>query len=194
MSEPALSGRVYAEPGPERVKRVLLATLLCGFAACVLVTLIGLVTVFALNFVTQVLFDPSAPIGVTATGQPDFIQGLAIAGFASAFNWLFGYLTIPAAMIALGFSVARFPRRRILATQAYLRWAAIWGAILVAAPSVFGAFAVAGPSGSVSVATVLGALTGASAIGALAGLACAGLFLLIVRPGSQIGTVDASVF
>ncbi len=185
--------RAYAEPERKKVKRVALAVILCGFAACVLVALIGFSAIFLVNFIGQVFLD-SVSLSITGPGRGGFVQGLAIAGFASTFNWFFAYLTIPAAIIALGTSIGRFPKRRILNTNTYLRWGAIWGGILVAAPSVFGVFVVSNPSSPVEITTILGALLGGLGIGALAGLACAGLFLLIVRPKTQLGDVDTGVF
>lgn len=185
--------RAYAEPERKKVRRVALAVIVCGFAACVLVALIGFTSIFLVNFIGQVFLD-GASLSIANPDRGGFVQGLAIAGFASAFNWVFAYFTIPAAIIALSTSIGRFPKRRILNTNAYLRWGAIWGAILVAAPSLFGVFMMTSPSGSVELTTLLGALLGAFGVGALAGLACAGLFLLIVRPKTQLGEIDTGVF
>ena len=194
MTSPASTERDYAAPGSQKVKRVILAIILCGFAACVLVALVGFAAIFTLNFLTQAILEAPALSPGSSNGGQGFLQGLAVASLASALNWFFGYFTIPAAMVALAASIGQFPRRRIVATNAYLRWGAIWGAILVAAPSVFGSFAISSAMDPVSPATILGALSGGAGIGALAGLGCAGLFLLIVRPKSQLGHVDASVF
>ncbi len=194
MSDDAAPGRDYAQASGNRVRRVWLAIIICGFAACVLVTLVGIVWLFGLNLVGGAIFGQSLNSGPIPGPQDSFFQGLSIAGMAASFNWIFGYLTVPAAMLALGVTIGRFPRRGIIEPPAYLLWGAISGAILVAAPSVFGAFFVSSSSDAVRPEPVFGALLGGLCIGALAGVACAGLFLLIVKPKSQIGAVDASVF
>ncbi len=191
MDETAVPMPAYAEPETGRVRRVALAVIICGFAACVLVTLIGIVWLFGLNFFEKTILGQSSRAFVMFD-DGTFGQGLAIAAMAASFNWWFGYLTIPAAMLVLGVTIGRFPKRKITEPLPYLRWGAISGAVLVAGPSLFGVTVLA--SQQVQIPALFGGLVGGGAIGALAGLACAGLFLLIVKPKTQIRSVDTSIF
>jgi hypothetical protein len=183
----------YAQAPPRRARRVWLASILSGIAASILVTLIGAGVI--LLFVLLVGVSPSEGRGWVASGD-DFplLQGAAIAAMAAAFNWYFAYLTIPAASLALGLTLGRFPRRGIVRPGPYVRWAMISGAILVTGPSLLGFFAMmdADPNGLAW--RLAGCVLSGAGIGALAGLACAGLFRLIVRPRAQLGEIDTRVF
>ncbi|MEO1641775.1 MAG: hypothetical protein AAFR74_00460 [Pseudomonadota bacterium] len=71
-----------------------------------------------------------------------FMGGAGLALGLSAANWILFFITIPAAWLALGFSIGQFPRKKIIAAAPYYRWSAIWGAILVGVTcSLFGAAA-----------------------------------------------------
>jgi len=195
MVEAASEGETGELPdytlAPPRLRRIGLAIFLCGLAACVIVTMIGVAALFGLRAVDQILLGGDGE--VLASGTAPLMRGAMIAGLAAAMNWLFFYLTIPAAWLALGFSLGRFPRRGILHGAPYQRWGAIVGAVLVALPTLLGAAAFAG-DGADAGAVLLGAAGMALGLGALSGLACAGLFLAIVRPERQVRRVDAEVF
>jgi len=186
-------GPACANAQPKRVKRIWLASILSGIAASIIVTLIGAGVILLFVVLTQVSFlEASGGMG-GANGSPLF-QGAAIAAMAAAFNWYFAYLTIPAASLALGLTLGRFPRRGIVRPGPYVRWAMISGAVLVTGPSLFGVFVTmdADPSGLVW--RLAGGALGGIAIGGLAGLACAGLFRLIVRPRDQVREFDPDIF
>ncbi len=105
----------------------------------------------------------------------------------SAVNWFLFFITSPAAWLVLGLSIGRMPRRGITRRAPYLRWGAIWGALLVGLTT---GFFTATDS---LYAGVGGLITGGS-IGALAGTACGGLFLAIVKPRQQLGNQSIDVF
>lgn len=176
----------YTIPTQVKFKRVGLASFLCGVAACISVALIGLAIIF---LYTQVW--------VMLTGHPNdafdsqgLLSGAGMAVMMSAMNWYVGYFTIPAAWLALGLSLGRFPKRQILTKGPYLRWGGIWGAILVGGTTtVFSAI-----FGGTEISVIIGALLTGSTIGAIAGLVCGWLFLTIVRPAEQVSQVRVDVF
>ncbi|MEL6286765.1 MAG: hypothetical protein AAFQ18_11215 [Pseudomonadota bacterium] len=176
---------------PPRIKRVALAIFLCGIVACLLVTMLGVGLLLGLRGVEMVFFG-GAGNGFD-DNAPSFFRGAMFAGLAGAFNWFFGYLTIPAAWLALGLSVGRFPGRRVVHRGAYLSWAAGLGALLVAVPTVLGVTGFA-PDSERDASVLAGAALTSLGIGGLAGSACAGLFLLIVRPARQVAAIDLDVF
>lgn len=180
--EPAETLPTYAtSPRPKRVKRVWLATFVSALAACLSVTLIG----FILMGVTQSLF------GIIGTGlnigQGSFSGGMQMAMVLASYNFFLFFITVPAAALVLGLSVGRFPHRGILALTPYLRWGAIWGAVLVGTVTgVFGSF-----GGS---ASAFGAFLTGCGIGALAGTLCGFLMHRIIDPVRQLTDVDVGVF
>ena len=164
-------GSVSEKP---KVKRVGLAVFLCAFVSCLLVALGG--------FLGMALVDS---LELPRSGS--FGKGLETAVIICAFNWFVFFITIPVSALALGLSIGRFPRRRIVKSAAYYRWGATWGAILVAGTtSAFGL--TSGPAGG------LGGLIVGLVIGIPSGLACAGLFLAIVKPRQQLGSTAVDVF
>jgi hypothetical protein len=166
-------------PRPRRVRRVKLALFLSSLAACLSVSLIGLL---AMGLMDLAGFNQSLPV---ARGGP--VGGAVLAIQLSALNFMIFFLTVPAAAVALGVSIAQFPRRGITARKAYLRWGAIWGALLVGATSsLFGIV--------MDTAAGLGALIAGGLIGGLAGCVCGFLFHAIVRPARQLSQEDISVF
>lgn len=185
---------VYADTARPKLKRLALAIFLCGITACLAVTLISAAFIFVFQFIGHV-FSPEL-LEFTHISRGGFGTGLAIAAMGGAFNWFFGYLTIPAAWIALGFSIGRFPRRGIVKPAPYYRWGAIWGALLVAGVTGFfsALFSIDAAGSDGPIAATLGGLIGGAVIGALAGLICGGLFRLIVRPASQLSRMEADVF
>lgn len=186
---------VYASAETPKIKRVLLAIFLCGIAACISVAIISAAIIFVYWLIVSYVFSGLQEyVGVDAEG---FGMGLAVAVLGGAFNWFFFYLTVPAAWIALGFSIGRFPRRRILHRGPYYRWGAIWGALLVAVVTTFfsGVFSAENTTGGESwMAASVGGFAGGASIGAAGGLVCAWLFLLIVRPAKQLEEADVEAF
>ncbi|MFN3312690.1 MAG: hypothetical protein ACK46Q_04405 [Hyphomonas sp.] len=163
-------------PRPRRIRRVKLALFLSSLSACFSVSLIGLLAIVL--------------TGLTA-GQPPtqggFKGGAVLAAQLSLLNFIIFFLTVPAAAVALGVSIAQFPRRGITARKAYLRWGAIWGALLVGVTnSLIGIM--------MDPAAGLGALIVGGLIGGLAGCVCGLLFHAIVRPARQLAQEDISVF
>ena len=115
----------YASTERVKLKRVALAIFLCGIVACLSVSLISVVFIFVYNVITE-LVAPELKFTFDMSSE-GFASGLSIAALGGAFNWLVGYLTIPAAWLALGLSIGRFPRRGISRPGPYYRWGAIWG-------------------------------------------------------------------
>ncbi len=176
----------YTVPVTAKFKRIGLASFLCGMAACILVALIG-VTLLFLSFQFAGLFGRDAGIVFSDDG---FLQGMGLATLMSAMNWYLGYFTIPAAWIAIAFSLGRFPRRGIVRPGPYYRWGAIWGAILVGGTTGIACFLMA----SSNIASGVGGLVAGAAIGAAAGLICGAIFRGIVRPAEQVKRIQVDVF
>ena len=176
----------YTVPTRARFKRIGLASFLCGLAACMLVTLIGAILLF-LGFQVSALFGREAGVVFSDEGV---LQGMGIATFMAALNWYFAYFTVPAAWVAIGFSLGRFPRRGIVHPLPYYRWGAIWGAILVGATTGIATFFV---SQGNAVTTLSSGVTG-GLIGATAGLICGAIFRGIVRPTEQVKRIQVDVF
>jgi hypothetical protein len=180
--EPADTLPTYAvSPRPKRVKRVWLATFVSALAACLGVTLLG----FILMGLTQSVFGILG-MGLNI-GQGGFTGGAQLAMVLASYNFFLFFVTVPAAALVLGLSVGRFPLRGITAQLPYLRWGAIWGALLVGGVTgLFGSFGGA--------ASALGALLTGSAIGAIAGTFCGFLMHRIIDPLRQLSDVDIAVF
>ncbi len=182
----ATSPPVYHRPQRQKFKRIAMASFLCAVAACILVSLIGLLVAFTYMQVT-------ALIGIESGDSFDergLFSGAAIAVMMSAMNWYVGYITVPAAWLALGLSLGRFPRRGIFAPMPYYRWGMIWGSILVGATTAIASALLL----SIEFSLILGAGATGAAIGAIAGGLCAWLFLAIVRPAEQNKQIDVSAF
>ena len=180
------SGASYAVPTTAKFKRIGLASFLCGMAACVLVTLIGLTLLF-LGFQISSLFGRDAGL---IFGDEGLLQGIGFATLMSAMNWYVAYFTVPAAWVAIAVSLGRLPRRGIVEPQPYYRWGAIWGGFLVGTTTGIASYLLS----SMNFATALsGFLTGAT-IGAVAGLVCGAIFRGIVRPAEQVKLIQVDVF
>lgn len=179
----------------KRVTRVRIAIFLCGLVACLAVALIAAAVLFVINIVSHA-FSMGGLDPMMDPGSGRFTFGVMLALMGGALNWLMFYATIPAAWLALGFSIGRFPRRGIVTPGPYRRWGAIWGAILVSIVTAPAAalFSEPGENPLGAIAGFAGGLLGGSMVGGLAGLVCASLFLMIVRPASQIRDIDADVF
>ena len=185
-ASPTPSREGYAVPTIAKFKRIGLACFLCGMAACISVTLIGVILLFLgaqlfplLGFNTDIWID-----------QKGFGQGLAFATIMAAMNWYVAYFTVPAAWIAIGFSLGRFPRRGIVHAAPYYRWGAIWGAFLVGSTTGIASFLLS----SMTVSTGIGGLLAGLLIGGLAGMLCGALFRSVVRPAEQVRKIQVDVF
>ncbi|MHA7900720.1 MAG: hypothetical protein ACX94B_12720 [Henriciella sp.] len=176
----------YTVPAIAKFKRIGLASFLCGMAACILVALIG-VTLMFLSFQITGIFGRDAGLVFADDG---FLQGLGLATLMSAMNWYVGYFTIPAAWIAIAFSLGRFPRRGIVRPAPYYRWGIIWGAILVGLTTGIAAFLIS----SMNVASGLGGGLAGMVIGGAAGFICGAIFRGIVRPAEQVKRIQVEVF
>ena len=177
----------YTVETQAKIRRIGLASALCGVGACFLVALIGVILIF-LGVQTADLFGQDADL---IFGTSGFLQGIGMAVLMSAMNWYFGYFTIPGAALALGFSIGRFPRRGITDPAPYYRWGAIWGAILVGGTtSIASAFI---PSEG-EFMVIVGAAVGGALIGATAGFICGAIFRGIVRPAEQVQRIQVDVF
>lgn len=169
-------------PRPKRVKRVKLAVLVASFAACLSVTLIGYILLGLLNLAYGIL-----GFGELAFGGNSLLDGVRGALQMAGLNFFLFFITVPAAALALGLSIGRFPHRGITARRPYLRWGAIWGAILVGVTTfLFGLFS--------GIAAAVGALMAGGFVGALAGTVCGFLMHVIIAPAKQLTEVDLSVF
>ena len=166
-----------------KIRRVKLGLLLSSLAACLGVTLIGLFLTFVFGVLEGIGMLP------TMFDRPNsgFLFGIQMAAMMSLFNFILFFVTVPAAWLAMGLSIGRFPHQGIAARAPYLRWASIWGALLVGGTT--GGFGV-----TASLLTGLGAVLTGACIGALAGLGCGLLFLAIVKPAQQLHEADISVF
>ena len=173
----------YASPqGPGKIKRVKLGLLMSSLAACLMVSLLSLVIIFVLDTLGVFRND------FMLTDKYSVISGIQFGLIMCLYNFLLFFLTVPAAWIALGFSIGRMPHRRITARGPYMRWAAFWGAILVGATTtLFGVLLG-------SLITGLGAALIGFSIGAIAGALCGLLFYAIVKPENQLHATDISVF
>lgn len=169
-------------PRPRRVKRVKRAVLVASFAACLCVTLLGYILLGLMELAFGIL-----GFGDLAVGQSGVLGGAQMALQLSALNFFLFFITVPAAALALGLSIGRFPYRGITAQLPYLRWGAIWGAVLVGGTTfVFGLFG--------GLASAAGALMAGGLLGALAGTVCGFLMHLIIAPARQLTEMDLSVF
>lgn len=180
------SGATYAVPTIAKFKRIGLASFLGGMAACILVTLIGLILLF-LGFQVSSMLGRDADIIFSEEG---LLQGIGFATLMSAMNWYVAYFTVPAAWLAIALSLGRFPRRGIVNPQPYYRWGAIWGAFLVGSTTGIACFLLSSMN---MITATSGFLTGAT-IGAVAGLVCGAIFRGIVRPAEQVKKIQVDVF
>jgi hypothetical protein len=170
-------------PRPKHVKRIRLALLVSSFAACLSVTLMGFIFLGLMEVTFGLLgFDSGL-----AVGEQGILGGVRMALQLASLNFFLFFITVPAAALALGLSIGRLPHRGITAVKPYLRWGAIWGAVLVGGTTfLFGWFGGA--------AAAIGALIAGGLVGGLAGALCGFLLHLIVRPAKQLSEVDLSVF
>lgn len=176
----------YSIPSAVKFKRVAMACFLCGMAACILVSLIGLIFLF-IGFQTSALLGRDIDL---LFDNHAVLQGLGFATLMSAMNWYFAYFTVPVASIALAFSIGRFPRRGIVRPAPYYRWASIWGAVLVSTTTGVASFFLSDHS----LAPALSGWISGAVIGGAAGLICGAIFRGIVRPAEQVKRIQIDVF
>ena len=172
-----------AGQGPNRIRHVKLALFLSSLAACLSVTLLGLLGT-AFVYLVMSLF------GVQHFYQLNgaFGKGAVLGVQMATYNFILFFITVPAAWLAMGLSIGRFPHRGIVQRAPYLRWAAIWGTLLVGGTTGLFGTLISGPLGGFA------ALLTGGMIGAVAGLLCGLLFLAIVKPAEQLHQADISVF
>ena len=177
---PAYAGSVQRR----RFRRIKLGLFLSSMAACLAVTLLG---VMCTAMMTLSLGLTGAAMNYRLLSSNTFLGGIHVGFQLASYNFLLFFITVPAAWLALGLSIGRFPYRGIVRRMPYVRWAAIWGAILVGGTT--GAFGLLE-----SPIHALGALLSGGLIGASAGVGCGLLFHAIVKPANQLSDVDVSVF
>ena len=181
-----------ADSAFRKIRRVKLGLLLASLAACLSVSLLALFAIFMLSlfdaFGGQNFFIGSGAATGMSGAAFHFVQGLQFGLILSLYNFILFFLTVPAAWLAMGLSIGRFPHRGIAARGPYVRWGAIWGMILVGGTTgisgglIFGIFAG------------IGALLTGLLVGVLAGAVCGLLFYAIVKPAEQLHDADVSVF
>ena len=176
-----------AKPGG-KLKRIGLASFLCGIAACITVSLIAVATMFIYYQITAI-FLPQSEASQILNGE-SLMSGAGMATIMAALNWYVGYITIPVAWMVLALSIGRFPRRNITRPGPYYRWGAIWGALLVGGTTgiATGLISQGNP------ALITGALATGLIMGGAAGFICGWLFRAIVRPAEQINRIQVDVF
>jgi hypothetical protein len=165
----------------QKVKRVPLALGITSLAACIVVALIG----GLLFWGGMMIMSLPGLEGVLSRDR--FGTGVQTALTLCMLNFVLFFIVVPVTWLVLGLSIGRMPHRRIARRGPYLRWTAIWGAVLTGLTTA----AFASTSGTVS---ALGGLITGAIIGALAGFVCGYIFYAIVRPNEQIGGADPNVF
>lgn len=175
----------YAGPAARRsFRRIKLALFLSSMAACLFVTLIGIVCTRLMMLAMGIT---SAATNFSMLSGGGFFGGMSGAFQLASYNFLLFFINVPAAGLALGLSIGRLPYRGIVRRPPYIRWGSIWGAILVGGTTGFFGTLASIPSG-------LGAFLGGAFIGAIAGALCGLLFYAIVKPANQLADVDVDVF
>lgn len=176
----------YTVPTITKFKRIGLASFLCGVAACFLVSLIGVILLF-IGVQISTLSGRDANLFFDHGG---LLQGVGFATLMSAMNWYVAYFTVPAAWVAIAFSLGRFPRRGIVDPRPYYRWGAIWGGFLVGTTTGIASYLLS----STNFASGLGGFVTGTIIGVVAGLICGAIFRGIVRPAEQVKQIQIDVF
>lgn len=94
-----------------KIRRVKLGLLLSSLAACLGVTLIGLFLTFVFGVLEGIGMLP------TMFDRPNsgFLFGIQMAAMMSLFNFTLFFVTVPAAWLAMGLSIGRFPHQGIAA-------------------------------------------------------------------------------
>ena len=190
MSEETAETATEALPGyagpvqSRRFRRIKLGLLLASLLACFAVTVLGIVGSSLLSIMLG-LTDAGRHYGLL-NGET-FLSGVMMAFQLSSYNFILFFITVPAAWLALGLSIGRLPYRGIVAQTPFVRWGAIWGALLVGGTT--GGFGLL-----VAPIHALGAVISGGLVGAVAGAACGLVFHAIVKPANQLADVDVDVF
>lgn len=158
----------------------------CGVVACVAVSLISLMVMGVLAAVFGLQDD--LPFFSDNSLSSQIEEGVQLALLLGMMNFVLFFITIPAAWLALGFTLGRKPRKGIVKPISYYRDAMIGGALLVGLTT--GIFASLDNSW---ISGLSSALVGSS-VGAAAGAVCALIYLLIVKPAKLYTEPDAKVF
>lgn len=175
----------YAGPvAQRRFKRIKLALFLSSMAACLGVTLLGLIGSSMVATMGDIL---GSAMSFDTIGSPTFAGGVYMGLQLAAYNFMLFFVTVPAAWLALGLSIGRLPYRGIVKRRPFVKWAIIWGVILVGGTT--GGFGLL-----ISLSHALGSFLAGSLIGATVGAGCGLLFYAIVKPANQIADVDVDVF
>ncbi|MEM1150320.1 MAG: hypothetical protein AAGI03_07160 [Pseudomonadota bacterium] len=190
----------YVQPGGYKIKRLWLASFLSAVTSVLAVAFVALVVGTVGWALGQVVFGGEA-LDTSLDGNP-WALGFVGALLVCFFNWYIFFITIPIATLVLRASLGRLPGKGVERVIPYLRWGAIWGGVLVSLPSLLGGSLFMGLGGNLSEATgafmpqvLAGAGLTGLVIGAVAGVAVAGMFILIVRPKTQVRLADpASAF
>lgn len=173
------------------IRRNKLACFISSLLAVLFVALVALIFYWIFNVFLMISND-----GVTGQlddgiGNTAFGQGAGLAVFASLFNWVLFFIVVPITWFFISQTVGRLAHRGITRKWAYLRWMALCGAGLVA----LGAVSMASVSYSgvgewdtniEFTAMLSGALLTGALIGSVAGVFTGMIFLLIVRPATQL--------
>jgi len=191
----------YSVPSGHRIKRLWLGAFLGAITAVLAVAFVALVFATVVWAIGELILGQGT-LDSSFDGNP-LVLGAAGAILASIMNWYVFFITIPIATLVLRFSLGRLPGKGVTRAVPYLRWGSIWGAVLVSFPSMLGGMLLfgigttgrSGGNGGDTLQVFAGAAMTGAVIGAIAGLGVAGMFMLIVRPRSQIKLADpASAF
>lgn len=166
-----------------KIRKVKLGLFLSSLGACLSVTLLGMTGSAICAIIAGLLSTQTYLLY-----SDGFIGGVYIGVQLATFNFILFFITVPAAWLAMGLSIGRFPHRGITARLPYIRWAGIWGMVLVGGTTGFFGGMIGGPL------TAAGASLSGLIIGGLAGMLCGLLFLAIVKPAEQLHAADISVF
>lgn len=176
-------------PGMARlsgIKRNKLACIVCTLTAVLFVSLTGLLIAGLSQLVSLLIFGKT--ILVFQIDKIPYLFGPTLSVLASIFNFYIFIVSIPITWFIISMSVGRLVHRKIAKRMAYVKWMSIWGAILVGGTCIL-AGAVAGAdqtsylNGLIAFFTAVG--TGA-VIGTMAGYVNGWLFVLILRPETQL--------
>ena len=182
---PAYTAPGYAVEGQYRkIRRIKLGLFLSSLTACLSVTLLGALG-SAILFTVMNAFGVNHFYDMTGSGFP---MGLMLGVQMATYNFILFFITVPVAWAAMGFSIGRFPHRGIANRMPYIRWAAIWGMILVGGTTLIFGGLIGG------LLAAFGALLVGLVIGLTAGICCGLLFYAIVKPAEQLHDTDISVF
>ncbi len=145
--------------------RLALAAGCCGLAGSISVAALGLALIYVGSLFGMGVTDP----------VNGFYAGLETAVVLAALNWVFFFVTAPAAAAAIGLALGRMPTRGVVRASPYVR-AGGW-ALAALVGGAAGVIAFLGEP-----AAAPGALAAGAMICAVAGRLCGWLFWAIVQP------------